>query len=191
VVYPQLQVPGNYQGWAPSDNTTVIFSKKADKMYDGYIWFPNNKTEFKYCDGPTWTTNWGDDGADGSLEKDGDNIIAGDAGLYKLNVNLNNLTHTFLRTEWGVGGTATPGGEDADTNMNYDQTERILSVTLDLVAGDLRFRANDSWEINLGDNGNNGSCEYGGAKIPIASGGNYTITLDLKGPIYRCKIIKN
>ena len=75
--------------------------------------------------------------------------------------------------------------------MTYDQTERILSVTLDLVAGTFKFRVNNSWDINLGDNGNNTSCEYGGAEIPIAAGGNYTITLDLKGPIYRCKIKKN
>ncbi len=191
VVYPQLQVPGAYQGWSPQDNNTVIFSKLSDKKYEGYIYFKDASNEFKYTVGPDWGENYGDDGADGTLEKNGANLKSGDAGMYKLNVNLNNLTHSFTKTDWGLIGSATPGGWDNDTNMEYDAETRLLTLTVNLVAGDIKFRANDAWAINLGDNGNNGSCEYEGANIPVAAAGNYTITLDLKGPVYRVKIKKN
>ena len=56
-----------------------------------------------------------------------------------------------------------------------------MTITLNLTAGEMKFRANDAWDINFGDDGANGSLEYGGANIAIASAGNYTITLDLKG----------
>jgi hypothetical protein len=190
VVYPQLQVPGSYQGWSPQDNNTVIFSKLSDKKYEGYIHFSDN-TEFKYTVGPDWGENYGDDGADLTLERNGANIKAGPAGMYKLNVNLNNFTHSFARTDWGLIGSATPGGWDNDSNMEYDADTRLLKITINLVAGEVKFRANDAWAINLGDNGANGSAEYEGANIAIAEAGNYTITLDLKGPIYRYKIKKN
>jgi starch-binding outer membrane protein SusE/F len=104
VVYPQLQVPGSYQGWAPTDNNTVIFSAGFNKKYEGYVYFPNAGTEFKYTDGPAWDVNYGDDGANGTLEKNGANIVAADAGMYKLNVDLTALTHTYTRTSWGLIG---------------------------------------------------------------------------------------
>jgi hypothetical protein len=191
VVYPQLQVPGNYQGWSPADNNTVIFSKLSDKKYEGYVFFNLENTEFKYTVGPDWGENYGDDGGNGTLERNGANIMAVGAGMYKLNVNLNNFTHSYTKTDWGLIGSATPGGWDNDSNLEYDGETRMLKITINLVAGEVKFRANDAWTINLGDNGGNGSAEYDGANIVIAEAGNYTITLDLKGPIYRYKIKKN
>ncbi|MFH0760075.1 MAG: SusE domain-containing protein [Bacteroidota bacterium] len=191
VVYPQLQVPGAYQGWDPANNTTVIFSLKSDNKYEGYIYFPEAGNNFKYTVGPSWGENYGDDGADGTLEPNGANLVATDAGMYKLNVDLNNKTHTFALTNWGLIGSATPGGWDTDTNMDYNADTRLLTITIDLVVGDIKFRANDAWTLNYGDNGANGTCELDGANIAITDAGNYTITLDLKGPVYRYKIKKN
>lgn len=191
VVYPQLQVPGAYQGWDPSLATTVIFSLKSDNKYEGYIYFPIANNEFKYTVGPDWSENYGDDGGDGTLERNGANILSTEIGMYKLNVDLNNKTHTFALTNWGLIGSATPGGWDTDTNMDYDAETRLLTITIDLVAGDIKFRANDGWTLNYGDNGANGTCEPDGANIAIGEAGNYTITLNLKGPVYRYKIKKN
>ncbi len=189
--YPQLQVPGSYQGWDPSNNNTVIWSVKSDDKYEGYIYFPDPNTEFKYTLGPSWDTNWGDDGADGTLEPDGANIVAGDAGVYKLNVDLNALTHAYVKTDWGLIGSATPNGWDSDQDMTYDPDTGIWSITLDLVAGEIKFRANDDWAINLGDNDANKSLEYDGANIQIDEDGNYTIELILNVPKYTYEITKN
>ncbi|GIV31288.1 MAG: hypothetical protein KatS3mg029_0639 [Saprospiraceae bacterium] len=189
--YPKLQVPGSYQGWDPANPNTVIFSVKSDNRYEGYIYFPDPNTEFKYTLGPSWTTNWGDNGADGTLDKDGANIVAGDPGVYKLNVDLNSLTHSFVKTDWGLIGSATPNGWDSDQDMTYDPATGIWSITLDLVAGEIKFRANDSWDINLGDDDLNKTLEYNGANIPIPNDGNYTIELFLHVPKYTYKITKN
>jgi len=192
VVYPQLQVPGSYQGWDPSNNSTVIFSLKSDSKYEGYLYFDADNTEFKYTDGPSWDTNWGDDGEDGTLEPNGANIKAPLAGVYKLNVNLVTLTHANQRTEWGLIGSATPNGWDSDQNMTFDPGTGKFSITLDLVAGEIKFRANDDWAINYGDDGANKSLEQDGANIAIAEAGNYTIDLEIVGVAkYTYTITKN
>ncbi len=191
IVYPQLQVPGSYQGWNPGDNTTVIFSAKSNNRYEGYIYFKDDNTEYKYTVGPSWAENYGDNGGDGTLERDGANIKAGPAGVYRLRVNMNDKTHDNLRTEWGLIGSATPDGWNSDQNMTFDPATNKWTITLDLVAGEIKFRANDSWDVNLGDDGLNKSLEYNGANIPIAAPGNYTIDLILNRAIYTYNIKKN
>jgi starch-binding outer membrane protein SusE/F len=191
VVYPLLQVPGSYQGWNPADSSTSIASVKANSMYEGYLYFNIDNAEFKYTVGPTWDLNYGDDGADGTLQTNGANIIAGAAGYYKLNVDLVNLTHTFLLTTWGVIGDATPGGWDTDTDMTYDETTKVWTVTLDLTAASIKFRANHAWDVNYGDDGANGTLEAGGANIAITEAGNYTVILNLSKPIYKYTLVKN
>ncbi len=191
IVYPQLQVPGSYQGWAPDNNSTVIFSVRSDEKYEGYIFINADNSEFKYTKGPSWANNWGDNDADGTLDKDGANIKAPLAGVYKLNADLNALTHSFTRTDWGLIGSATPNGWDSDQNMTYDPATNKWTITLDLVAGEIKFRANDDWGINLGDDGANKSLEYGGANIAVPDPGNYTIELLLGAAVYKYKITKN
>jgi hypothetical protein len=44
----------------------------------------------------------------------------------------------------------------------------------------MKFRANDSWDVNFGDDGANGSLEYSaGSNIAVGSAGNYTIEMIL------------
>ena len=191
ILYPQLQVPGSYQGWNPADSTTAVYSLKSDKNFEGYIYFATGNTEFKFTDGPSWDTNWGDDGADGTLDPGGSNIIAVDAGVYKLNVNLNDLTYTSAKTDWGLIGSATPGGWDSDQDMIHDAASGTLKITLDLVAGDIKFRANDAWDLNLGDTDANKSLEYGGDNIVIEEAGNYTVELIINVAEYTYNITKN
>jgi hypothetical protein len=191
VVYPQLQVPGSYQGWDPSNNSTIIFSTKSDENYEGYIYFPDPDSKYKFTKGLSWDTNWGDNDADGSLELAGADIALVDAGMYKLNVDLNNLTHLHTLTSWGLIGSATSTGWDSDTDMTYDATTGHLTITTDLLAGEVKFRANDAWDLNLGDDGPNGKLEYNGANIAIAEPGNYTIELVLNVAKYTYTITKN
>ena len=82
----------------------------------------------------------------------------------------------------GLIGGAIPGtGWDSDRDMTFDATTGTYSITLDLNAGEIKFRANDNWDFNLGDNNNpnDGRPEVGGNNIKIDAAGNYTITLDL------------
>ena len=192
VVFPQLQVPGSYQGWDPANNSTIIFSPRSDAKYEGFVFFGAESTLYKFTDGPSWDTNWGDNEPDGILDPGGTDIAAMEGvGMYRLNVDLNELTHTAVRTNWGLIGDATPGGWDADTDMTYDETSGTLKLSVDLGTGFIKFRANDAWDINLGDNDTNGSLEYGGADIPINDAGNYTIELILNTGRYTYKLTKN
>jgi len=190
VNYPKLYVPGSYQGWAP-DKAPVVSSLLSDGKYEGYVNFLDPNTAFKFTQGPNWDVNWGDTGADGTLNSGGTDIVAANPGYYKINVNIPALTYTIAKTVWGVIGSATPGGWDSDQKMTFDPAAGTWSITLALVAGDLKFRANDAWTFNFGDNKTNMSLEYDGANIPIAAAGNYTVTLDLRGPIYTYVIVKH
>ncbi|MBK8967950.1 MAG: SusE domain-containing protein [Lewinellaceae bacterium] len=192
VVYPKLGVPGNYQGWNEKDETTVVYSVKSDNKYEGYLYFANPDGEYKYVENFSWDVNYGDTGANGTLDAGGDNIKLTAAGMYRLNADLNALTHTFALTNWGIIGDATPTGWDSDTDMIYDAIDRKLTITMDLIGGNkIKFRANDDWPVNLGDNDANGSLEYGGADIVVPESGNYTIDLILSGAIYTYKLTKN
>lgn len=180
--YPVIYVPGSHQGWDPATAPT-LGSVNSDNIYDGYIWFDAG-IEYKFTQEPNWDVNWGDDGADGTLDPGGANIVTAEAGYYRLNVDLTGLTYTATATSWGVVGDATPGGWDTDTDMTYDPVTDSWSVVINLSAAKIKFRANDGWDINLGDDGGDAVLEYGGADIPVESAGNYLITLYLGTPDY-------
>ncbi len=191
IIYSFLHVPGSYQGWNPADSTTVVYSARGDGKYEGYVYVSTADAKYKFTEGPTWAVNWGDNDNNGSLENGGADIPLTDAGLYKLNVDKNALTHTNLKTDWGVIGSATAGGWDSDQDMTYDAATNTLKVTLDLIVGKIKFRANNAWDLNLGDNDANKKLEYGGADIDVAEAGNYTLELNLSGAVYTYKITRN
>lgn len=189
VSYPVLNIPGNYQGWDPASTETVIHSLKSDEVYDGYVYFGEAETMFKFAKG-SWDDNWGDTGLDGTLDAGGDDIPATGPAMYRLQADMNNLTYTATQTDWGLIGDATAGGWDSDQDMTYDAEAGVLTITVDLVDGEIKFRANDDWAINLGDDQANGIMEYDGANIVVAAG-NYTIVLDLRGALITYTVTKN
>lgn len=186
--YPKLNVPGSYQGWDPALSTTVMSSPNSDEKYEGYFYFDAG-TEFKFALGG-WDTNWGDTGADGTLEPGGDNLKITEAGLYKVNADLTALTYTIAKTDWGLIGSATSTGWDSDLDMTYNPDEKALVITTDLIAGEIKFRANDGWDLNYGDDSADAILEAGGANIAIAVAGTYTIKLYLDAPDHTYTIEK-
>ncbi|MCE1169349.1 MAG: RagB/SusD family nutrient uptake outer membrane protein [Sphingobacteriia bacterium] len=187
--YPVIYVPGAHQGWDPA-TAPQLASVNSDGTYEGYVNFKEALNQFKFTEGPNWDANWGDTGADGTLDAGGDNIVAAEAGYYKLNVDLNAKTYSVTKTDWGVIGNATAGGWDSDQNLTYDAETDTWSADLNLTVGEIKFRANDGWDINLGDNGADGTLEAGGANIAIAEAGEYKITLKLGTPDYAYTIVR-
>ncbi|MEL7160252.1 MAG: SusE domain-containing protein [Bacteroidota bacterium] len=193
VVYPQLWIPGNYQGWDPG-SAPGVFSVQDNGQYEGYVYFTEDNTEFKMTDAANWDNGiFGTDGGSAeALASPGDNIVLpGPIGYYRVNADINGLTYSVTATNWGLIGDATPGGWDADTDMVYDAATGLLTLTVDLGQGEIKFRANDDWAINLGDTGADTTLEYNGDNIPVAEAGNYTVTLDLTGAIYKIGLEKN
>ena len=88
---------------------------------------------------------------------------------------------------WGIIGSATPTGWDSDTNLDYDLTTKKYSTTLNMVVGEFKFRLDDAWTTNYGDDGNNLTLEPGGANIPITVAGSYTIVVDFTAKTYTIK----
>jgi hypothetical protein len=189
--YPVLYVPGSYQSptaWDPTNTKTVVASVASNSQYEAYLNLPA-AAQFKFCPQPNWNHSWG--GANGVLSSSGANISVTDAGYYKINVDTTALTYTVVKTTWSIIGDATPGAWTTDTPMTYDSQNDVWTVVANLTVGGLKFRANDAWDVNYGDNGADGILDAGGANIAVAQAGTYTITMKLGVPDYTYTIVRN
>lgn len=178
-----VYVPGAYQGWDPGTAASLI-SVEDDGIYEGYITFPDAESlEFKITEERSWDINYGEGGG-GTLSTDNaPNLKVADPGTYHIEADLNELSWSAKPYSWGIIGDATAGGWDADTDMAYDWEERVWKLTTDLAAGELKFRLNDDWGVNYGDDEpENNSLNAGGGNIQIPAAGSYEIILDLKDP---------
>jgi len=175
-------------GWDGPD-VELLFDSTSDQfravvqLTDGEIKFRMNND---------WGVNWGDDGADGTLEPGGANIAV-TAGKYVVTVNLNDNTYELepIANLWGLVGSATPNGWDGpDIQLSIDYTSDYTAGgiwyinNVFLNAGEVKFRADNDWGLNYGDDGANGTLEAGGANIAVAAAGNYDVTLDLSTLTY-------
>jgi len=138
-----------------------------------------------------WGYNYGSDKADGKLGAGAGNIPVSLAADYAVTLDLSHPNaYTYSVNRWGVIGDAIPvTGWNSDQNMTWDATNKVFKITLDLVAGTFKFRANDDWGYNLG--GNLTALTPGGDNIPVSAAGNYTLTLDLSKSAYVCVVRKN
>jgi len=143
-----------------------------------------NSGEVKIRQNNDWGVNYGDNGQDGMLDAGGDNIPV-NAGTYLVTVDLNSLEYSIKPTFiWGIVGSATPNGWDGPDiplilSFEKDNFYYINGVTLG--DGEMKFRANNSWDNNLGDTGGDGVLDPGGDNIPV-SAGTYNITIDFADP---------
>jgi len=184
---PKIAVPGNHQGWDPPTAELLAAQEFGATNYEGYVWLdgghkfvaPDSSGNFAWGN-----IDWGDDGTfTGILLEDGEvNSEVATAGYYFIQADTSALTYSETMYDWGLIGSATPNNWDSDQNMTYDSATKTWTITLDLTAEEIKFRANDAWDWNYGDNDADGSLENGGANIVIPTAGNYTVVLDLSTP---------
>lgn len=210
---PQIFVVGNFLSaggygadWTPADAAPLAASAEGNTDYEGFVFLNADAPELKFL--PTnesFDGDYGDTGDNngdfsGTIEQEGEvnaGTPDGTGGYYLINVDTEALTYGMTKTSWGIIGNATPTGWDSDTDMVYDPATKIWSLTLDLTEQEapdngIKFRANDAWDINIGDDDADGTMEFGGQNIGIPEDGNYTITLDLSNPRqYKYSITKN
>ena len=185
-VSPFLYVPGNHQGWAPA---TASFVHSTDFMnYSGFVSLDG---EFKFTSEKSWDgVNYGAGAKDGTLSTDGGaGNLKAEKGFYLLKANISSLTWSAVLIQtFGLIGSATDGGWDTSTPMTFDAAKSEYSITATLKDGELKFRANDAWDVNLG--GNPEHLTFGGANIAVKAG-TYKITLSLSdAQKYTCTIAK-
>ncbi|MET4082776.1 hypothetical protein ABIB40_002740 [Pedobacter sp. UYP30] len=176
-----LYVPGVYQNWLPGTADKIVY--KGNSSYEGYVNMPVGDY-FKFTNSPDWDhINFGSGGA-GKLSTDGkaEGLKVNDAGYYKFSVNTKDLTwSSYLVHSWGIAGSATPKGWDFSTDMTYDKTTKKWSVTVQLVPGAVKFRANDKWTLNYGPANSDaftGTLIQTDGAVTITDAGKYKIEAD-------------
>jgi hypothetical protein len=87
-------------------------------------------------------------------------------------------------SQWGLVGSATVNSWDGPDMSMYESGADQYAIYANLVAGEMKFRFNNDWGVNLGDNDTDGSLEPGGANIPVPSDGLYYITLNTANNTY-------
>ncbi|MGA8855276.1 MAG: SusF/SusE family outer membrane protein [Christiangramia sp.] len=209
---PKIYVTGSFPeasgyaaNWSPENGIPLAASAEGKTDYEGFVYMNVDAPQYKFL--PTnegWDGNYGDAGdADGAyteiLAAPGVNAGTpeGTGGYFLVKADPEALTYSLTETNWGIIGNATPTGWDSDTDMTYDAENQVWTLTLDLTAQEapdngIKFRANDAWDLNIGDSGADGTMEFGGENIGVPEDGNYTITLDLSNPrMYTYTMTKN
>lgn len=189
-----LYTPGNSNGW--SQTASQLLSTKDYMNYQGYAYLDG---EFKFSSAPDWNhVNYGLDTEDegeegmitGTLDTDGGagNLNAPTAGLWWLTVNTSELTFSgTLITTYGLIGDATPGGWNASTPLTPSDDFLTWTAEVELTAGEIKFRANDGWDINLG--GSLENLTQDGANIMVEAG-TYEVTLNFGELPYSANLVK-
>ena len=94
---------------------------------------------------------------------------------------LNNSLGT--QSDWGLVGNATQNGWDGPDMEMYQTATNQYAIYADLNDGEMKFRFNEDWGQNYGDNNSDGTLDSGGANI-LVSAGTYYIELDLDNSLY-------
>jgi hypothetical protein len=182
IVPEKLFIPGDYQGWITDVAPAIRFL--GDGKYEGYVYM-NVGGKFKFVSTAGTTITYGDGGA-GKLSTNGAaaGLTATTPGYYKLNADIKNLSYSVAAIQsFGLIGSSTAGGWDNSTPMLYDPVNGVWKATATLVPGALKFRANNSWDINYGPadvNALTGTLIQTNDAVTITQNGSYTVTIDFK-----------
>lgn len=176
VEFPILSLPGSMNNWDPATKSNILASIKSDGNYEGYIYLTAD-AQFKIADG-SWDVNWGSSDAT-TLVSGGDNIVPTDGeGCYFISAKPEELTMSMEKRTWSIIGDAVGGWEEAnDVFLTWNAEKGILEATVEMAAGGWKFRVNQGWTVNLGDNGE-GALKQDGDNFNIEEAGTYYITFD-------------
>jgi len=169
-------------GWGNENILDLPFySTATTNVYVAYVTLRNG--EIKFRNNNDWSENWGDDGADGTIDSYGANIAVS-AGTYKIEVNFSSMTYTMEEYSWGIVGSATTNGWGGpDMMFHYNSFQDDWRAVVTLGDGEVKFRFNNDWAINYGDDGVDGTIEANGANIAV-SAGHYLVTMNLNTQSY-------
>ena len=186
---PVLYMAGDANGW----NQIDYLSGEDGVNFTGFMYL--NQNGFKFCTQQNWDgTNYG---GDFNTAADAANItMTEDAGYYKVDVDLSTKKYTLTPiTTIGIIGSASPNGWDSDVDMTYvpynaetKEPGYWEAKDITLASGEIKFRANDGWDINWGGDVN--ALTQSGANISVDAG-TYDIKLYAWANGYaKCELIK-
>jgi len=170
-------------GTAWTTDTQMVFNPSTGNYS---ITLPLTVGEFKFRLDNSWTSNYGDDGNNLSLDSGGSNIPIATAGTYTIVANFTTKTYTItpVTNVWSIIGDAAIDWS-TDVLMDYNATNNKYSLVVKLKSpGSFKFRLNQDWGTNYGDDGSNLSLDNGGANISVTTAGTYYIVADFVGHSY-------
>lgn len=170
-------VGSGYNNWGQFPDAP-FFTSGAANVLVAYVQLKDG--EIKFRENNAWDNNYGDDGADGTLEANGANIVV-TAGHYKVTFNTATKSYTIVPFTWGIVGSAWNdwGADGPDFPFYYDDATDQWRAIVKLMAGDFKIRKNNDWGTNYGDTGADGTLELDGGNITVAAG-KYEITFNEK-----------
>ena len=136
-------VPPNFE-YGPDVNLTttdgIIYTLKNHDFIDG-------KANFRKDD--DWKESWGEgEFPSGTAYLNGPPIPV-KAGNYTVTFNIETGEYNFKSPSIGILGSAL-NGWDEDIDMKTDDNVNFYLYDVTLTEGDVKFRADDSWDINWG-----------------------------------------
>jgi hypothetical protein len=169
-------------------------------VHEGYLYAPNATNTFRLSNtssssGTVFGAGTGSIGAVNSIASGStaELTLAGPR-MYRIQVTMATKKIEAVATDWGIIGAATTGdgsGWNQSIPMTYNVADKVWKISNILLPGagsgnnEFKFRANDAWDINLGDSNskpNTSKLEQGGANLKTPGAGRYDVTLDLNNP---------
>lgn len=177
-------------GWDPNNNNTPLF-RDADNediyYFTGRFAGGAEVEGFKLLETTEWQPQWGLDNGNLTssdiLGEDPSSFPVDADEYYTLEINVDEMTYSFepydesgdvTYDSMGIIGDATPNAwDDPDTDMtqsSFDPHIWFINST-ELTDGELKFRAQDSWDVNWGaDTPLSGKATNDGPNIPVEAG---------------------
>lgn len=174
-------VGSGYNNWGETPDAKFYYDYTTDtfkvgvKLIDGEIKFRFNND---------WGADFGDTGADGTLDAGGDNIVSA-AGFYTITLDLNNNEYTIIESDiWGIVGSGyNEWGATPDFSLTEVNPGLWVGDIVTLIDGEIKFRLNEDWGYDFGDTGADGTIDAGGDNI-VVTAGSYRVVLDINNGTY-------
>lgn len=165
-----------YNDWGNDGPDAKLFYDYTTNTFKGGVKLLEGEMKVRLNN--DWGINYGDTGADGTLDQDGDNIVV-TAGFYAVTLDLaNNMITVEPASLWGIVGDGyNAWGETPDFMFTEIHEGIWLAQNVTLIDGFIKFRVNEDWGANYGDTGVDGILDDGGDDIAVTAG-TYDIYLD-------------
>lgn len=184
--YDNFYTPGTANGWS-FDNNMLLYTNDYTDYY-GYVVLSG---EFKFTSTADWSAKYNLGAGDETgvlVNGSNTNCTVSDEGLYWVTLNLPNLTYTTtLITAIGVIGDFNGWAADVELTPSADWKTWTGDVEF-TDSGEFKFRANNGWDINLGDSLSD--LQQNGGNIATPGAGTYEVTLNLGSLPYTATIVK-
>lgn len=87
-------------------------------------------------------------------------------------------------SDWGLVGDATENGWDGPDMEMYEISTDVYALYAELGSGELKFRFDEDWGNNYGDDGADGTLDAFGANIAVPGAGVYYVVFNLNDLTY-------